>query len=513
MKKAQHYDAIVIGSGFGGSMAACQLVGAGMEVLMLERGGWVKRSPENWGLLGSIDLTPHYDMETALRVIAGGNKKVMGLYSCVGGPSVFYGGVAFRFREKDFETNEDIVKDSGAAWPIGYSDLEIFYTRAEQILNISGESGADPTEPPRSAPYPQQPAPLAGISQKIKTAAESLGLRPFRLPLAINYEKGERKSCVHCTTCDTFACAIGAKNDLATVLLPGLIEQGLELRANTVVCGLKVTNSHVSEVECVSKETGGRLSFRAKYVVLAAGALSSPHLLLASGLPEHNPGGKVIGRYLMRHNNAIVFGIFPGVADKEKKFHKQLAMLDYYFGHPDAANLKDKIGSLQQLPTPPIGLVQNKIPGIFGKILSQSVNLLTGLLAIAEDQPQFSNYIAIDPARRDKFGLPQPVISHHYSQRDVAALGFLVKESKKIMTKAGAVTHYVHRIRTFSHAVGTVRMGADPETSALDENCQFRGLDNLFVTDGSCMPSSSALNPSLTIAANALRVGSFIAKL
>lgn len=510
---SKHYDAIVIGSGFGGSMTAHQLVQAGMKVLMLERGDWVQRGPENWGLRGSIDLTPHYDKETALRVVAGGNKKVMGLYSCVGGPSVFYGGVSFRFREQDFEKNEAIVTDSGAVWPYTYNDLEPYYTQAENILSVSGETGADPTAPPRSAPFPQKPDALAAISRRVKDGAERLGLHPFALPLAINYQPGNRQACQQCITCDTFACAIGAKNDLATVVIPDLVRQGMELRPNTVVTRLKASNGQIEEVECVSKGTGERSSFRARYVILSAGALGSPHLLLSSGLDALNPGGQVIGKYLMRHTNAIVFGIFPGAADKEGRFHKQLAILDYYLGHPEAKELGGKIGSLQQVPTPPMGLVQNEIPGIFGKLLSQGVRLLTGLLAIAEDQPQFTNQLTIDTAKRDAFGLPQPVISHHYSQRDQAAIRVLTGEAKKIMRNAGAVAHYVHHIRTFSHTVGTVRMGTDPETSALNEYGQFRGVENLYVADGSFMPTSAALNPSLTIAANALRVGEHIKNL
>ncbi len=503
----KNYDAIIIGSGFGGSMTAHQLVNAGMKVLMLERGGWVERGLHNWSMRGSIDLTEHYDKTTPLRVVAGGNKKVMGLYSCVGGPSVFYGGVSFRFREQDFEENEEIAKGSGAVWPFKYKDIEPFYDKAEQLLNISGESGIDPTEPSRRQDFPQNPSPLAGISQKVKTGAESLGLHPFQLPLAINYSENGRSACQNCMTCDTYACAVHAKNDLATMVLPKLIEKGLELKPNTVVTKLLAKNGQINSVECVSKATGERQSFSAKYVILSAGAMGSPHLLLSSGLQELNPGGQVVGRYLMRHVNAIIFGIFPGVADKEGRFHKQLAILDYYFGHPNAANIAGKLGSLQQVPTPPMGLVQNEIPGVFGKMLSQGVRLLTGLLAIAEDQPQFTNSISIDPNNKDVYGLPQPVISHHYSQRDLAAVGVLIKEAKKIMSKAGALTHYVHHIRTFSHAVGTVRMGNDPATSALDENCQFRGVDNLYVVDGSFMPTSAALNPSLTIAANALRVG------
>jgi choline dehydrogenase-like flavoprotein len=502
----KNYDAIIIGSGFGGSMVAHQLVNAGMKVLMLERGAWVQRGPHNWSMSGSIDLTEHYDKTTPLRVVAGGNKKVMGLYSCVGGPSVFYGGVSFRFREKDFEENEEIANGSGAAWPFKYKDIEPFYDQAEQLLQISGEAGIDPTEPPRRHVFPQRPAPLAGISQKVKNSAEQLGLHPFQLPLAINYSQNGRQACQNCMTCDTYACAVNAKNDLATMVLPKIIEKGLALKANTVVTKLVAKNGQISGVECVDKTTGERQSFSAKYVVLSAGAMGSPHLLLASGLQELNPGGQVIGRYLMRHANAIIFGIFPGVADKEGRFHKQLAILDYYFGQQGAA-VKGKLGSLQQVPTPPMGLVQNEIPGVIGKMLSQGVRLLTGLLAIAEDQPQFSNSIGIDPNNKDVYGLPQPIISHHYSQRDLAALGVLIKEAKKVMSGAGALTHYVHHIRTFSHAVGTVRMGTDPATSALDENCQFRGVDNLYVVDGSFMPTSAALNPSLTIAANALRVG------
>ena len=214
----------------------------------------------------------------------------------------------------------------------------------------------------------------------------------------------------------------------------------------------------------------------------------------------------------MRHVNCIIFGIFPGVADKEGRFHKQLAMLDYYNGHP-TSKIKGKLGSLQQVPTPPMGLVQNEIPGPLGKLLSQGVRLLTGLLAIAEDQPQLTNGMTIDPNQKDQYGLPQPVISHEYSERDKAAIKELIGPAKKIMYKSGAVAHYVHHIRTFSHAVGTVRMGVDPATSALDKNCQFRGLDNLFVLDGSFMPTSAAVNPSLTIAANALRVGEMIKSL
>ncbi len=506
----KQYDAVIIGSGFGGTMMAHSLVNAGWRVLMLERGNWVHRGPENWGLMGSVDLTPHYSQDSPLRVVAGGNKKVMGSYSCVGGPSVFYGGVSFRFREKDFTPGPEITGESGAEWPISYSDLEPYYTKAEALLDISGEADIDPTEPFRSNPFPQGPGELAGISEKVKNAAKGLGLNPFQLPLAINYRNNDRNKCISCTTCDTFACAINAKNDLATMIIPALIDKGMTLQPNTIVTHLNTGNGNITSIDCFDKTTGEQQTVKAGTVILSAGAMGSPHLLMASGLGDHNPGGDNIGRFLMRHVNAIIFGIFPGTADKEKRFHKQMAVMDYYFGHQDIAAPSGKLGSLQQMPTPPAGLVQKELPGPLGKLLSPGVRLLTGMLAIAEDQPQYNNYITVDPETTDQFGLPQPVVSHHYSERDLAALKVLALQGKKILKKAGALLHYIHHIRTFSHAVGTVRMGKDPKTSVLDEHCRFRGIDNLYVVDGSFMPTSAAVNPSLTIAANALRVGDFI---
>jgi choline dehydrogenase-like flavoprotein len=505
------FDAIVIGSGFGGSMVAFKLVNAGMKVLMLERGNWVPRGPHNWADNGSVDLTEYYSWESPYRALAGGNKPYIGSYSCVGGPSVFYGGVSLRFRQKDFQNTREIVGDSGAEWPYSYEDLEVYYSEAEKLLNVAGVAGQDPTEPAQNRNYSQNPAVLSQISQKIKRAGEKLGLHPFHLPLAINYSNNEKQSvCINCTTCDTFACAISAKNDLATILIPDLIKKGMSLLPNAIVTKLDVKDKQIESVICFDKTENRKKSFTAKYIILSAGSLSSPHMLLSSGLQEHNPGGQNVGRFLMRHVNAIVFGIFPSKADKEDTFHKQLAFHDFYFGHSTIAEPQGKLGSIQQLQSPPAGLVRNELPRPFGNWLSPAVKLLTGLLVIAEDQPQSDNQVALNWQKKDKFGLPELTITHHYSDRDLAAIGVLKKKAKQILRKTGAWFFYVHDIRTFSHAVGTVRMGKDPKTSVLDEFCQFRGIDNFFVVDGSFMPTSAGLNPSLTISANALRVGEYI---
>jgi len=500
------YDAIVIGSGFGGAMTARVLVEAGWSVLMLERGDWVTRGAENWSAGAVGPLTAHYSTESPYLLTGGGGETQVGAFHCVGGPSVFYGGVAFRFRAEDFEHNPEIAGATGARWPWAYDEIEPYYGEAERILGVAGESGIDPTEPRRSVPYPQPPADLAPISRRIRGAAEELGCRPFRLPLAINYATGPRRNpCIGCGTCDGFACAIGAKNDLATVIVAPLLRLGLQLRVNTVVTGLTAEGGRITAVQAVDSVSGCAVSYRAGTVILAAGALASPHLLLTSGLNKLNPGGHLVGRYLMRHLNEIVFGVFPQPPNPDSGFHKQLAIHDFYFGHQLLRNPRGKLGGIQQLATPPVGLVRTQLPRLLGAACAPWVDHLTGLLVIAEDQPQYENRVVLDGGPTDRYGLPRLRVDHRYSDRDVAAGRALAGRARAILRQAGAWAFYHHRIRTLSHAVGTVRMGPDPRTSALDRDCRFRGLENLYVVDGSALPTSAGVNPSLTIAANSLR--------
>ena len=506
------YDVVIVGSGFGGTMAAHELLRAGLRVAMVERGDWVERGPHNWEQASVGTLTPYYSMETPYRALAGGERDVVGAFFCVGGPSVFYGGVSLRFREGDFEPAPEIVTDSGAEWPVRYADLEPWYSAAESIIGVAGEPGADPTEPYRGTPYPQLLGALSPVSRRIAQAARGNGLRPFRLPLAFNHAANNgRAPCAACPTCDGFACAIGAKNDLATAVLPRLIEEGLVLRTNTVALRLVRDGHRLSALECVERRTGSPVRLVARQYILAAGTLASPHLLLASGLQEQNPAGALIGRFMTRHFNAIAMGLFPRRPDRERQFHKQVGIHDFYFGHPSVGRPKGKLGGIQQLVTPPAELVKQSLPGGLGRMVMAGIPHMTGLLVMAEDQPQRTNGVTIDPARRDAFGLPQLQVTHHYTKRDRLAGGVLLSRAQRILRTAGAWLIYVHEMRSFSHAVGTVRMGADPRTAPLDEICRFRGLDNLYVADASCFPTAAAVNPSLTIAANALRVGAHVA--
>lgn len=506
---ADEYDAVVVGSGFGGCMAALELVRAGWRVLMIERGDWVERGPQNWEPRGAFTLTPSYAPDSAYSVVHGRRTYGQNLCTCVGGASVFYGGASFRFREGDFHGDPRIVGTSGAAWPVAYGALEPFYSEAERLLGVSGQAGADPTEPPRSAPYPYPPPRLSAASERIGNAARELGLRPFRIPMAINHAADFGPACVLCTTCDAFACAVGAKNDLASRVVPTLVSGGMDLATGTVAVRLVAEGDRVVGVECVDRKTKAHVIYRGATVILAAGALASPHLLLASGLETRNPAGHVVGRYLMRHCNAMTFGVFARRPNPANEHHKQLAIHDFYFGAPGAP--EGKLGNLQQVMGPAPGLLEHVLPKRLARALAPIAHHLTGMLAIAEDQPRAENGVRLDPSQRDAYGLPKMVVEHDYTARDLAARAFLLRQARKVLRRAGAMFTVTWNVSTFSHAVGTVRMGDDERTSALDPLCRYRGLENLYVVDGSFFPTSGGVNPSLTIAAMALRVGRAIA--
>jgi choline dehydrogenase-like flavoprotein len=257
----------------------------------------------------------------------------------------------------------------------------------------------------------------------------------------------------------------------------------------------------IDAVEYVDRISGEHGTLRAERVIVAAGALATPHLILASDLARASPAGKTVGRYLTRHRNAVVFGVFAGTPISGGAFDKQVALLDLYA----------TAGSIQQL-TPPLGLVKAYLPAGLRSLGAHAISRCAGLLTIAEDQPRIENGVAIDWRTTDRFGLPTLHVRHSYSARDDRSGGKLVRAAKQVLREAGALFTWTHRIETFSHALGTVRMGPDERTSPLDGAGRFTGLDNLFITDGSALPRSAGLNPSLTIAANALRIGTAIAR-
>jgi choline dehydrogenase-like flavoprotein len=509
------YDAIVIGSGFGGAMAAHRLVDAGWRVLLLERGDWVERGKSNKDPKPTLALTPYHSLESAYRAFSGAMQPDVPSVFCVGGPSVYFGGVAFRFRVADFAPGDEIVGTSGARWPCGYDELEPYYADAERLLNVSGCDADDPTRPPRSAPFPQPPPSLARASQRFAHSARELGLSPFPLPMAINFSNGNgRVPCEACRTCDTYACATESKNDVAVSIVRPLEARGVELLAGMAVTRLVAANGRVTEVHAWDRAQNRERSFKGRYVVLAAGALASPHILLASGLETLNPAGYAVGRYLTRHCAAMVIGFCNVRPDPDRVHHKQLAVLDYYFGDRDTHRHRARrIGSIQQISTPADTLMKVYMPPFFRKVpLHGFAQHLMGTLVLAEDEPHEANRVTIDPGDVDRIGLPRLCIAHRHTAGDEWRRRLIVRRAKRLLRHAGAWSFYTLEIKTFSHALGTVRMGVDPRTSPLDGDCRFRGLENLLVVDGSALPTGGAVNPSLTISAVALRAADHLVR-
>jgi choline dehydrogenase-like flavoprotein len=505
--RRRRFDVIIIGSGVGGSMTARALVHAGLSVLMIERGPRVERGPANWSPDAALELSPYYTLAGHYRV-RGDDPSLSGTFQCVGGPAVFFGAVSYRMRECDFDACAEIVGDAGSAWPYGYADLEPYYGRAERVLGVAGCPNADPLDPPRSAPYPFVAPGVQGPAKLIWETASALGLTPTRLPLAIDFTGADGRACARCGTCDGYVCAVAAKRDPA-VAIRALERRGMTLLADTIAVRLLRRGGRVTGVIAVDRRTGRRGVLEAERYVLAAGAIGSPHLIIASGLHSSSPAREHVGRYLMRHCNGIVFGLFPARLEGARQFHKQVGIMDFYGG----TDARPRLGCIQSIHPPPTGLMRAHLPSRFGHIADAIADHATGLLVIAEDQPRRENRVSVHPTQLDEHGLPRAVVTHRYTWRDLMARRDLTSVAHGVLRQAGAAYTQSIRIKTFSHAVGTLRMGLDPHTSPLDHTSRFRGVENLWVTDGSFMPRSAAVNPSLTIGANALMAAEHIGEM
>jgi choline dehydrogenase-like flavoprotein len=493
------YDAIVIGSGFGGALCALPLVHAGCRVLMLERGPWVRRGPANRAIGG--ERAAYHSSRHRLR---GDRRGRTGSFECVGGASVFYGGASVRFRPEDFQPDPCIVATEPARWPVQYADLAASYTAVERLLGVTGDERHDPTAPPRRVPLPLPPRPMGPAARLLSAAAGALGLRPFRLPMAL--ARDDR--CAACGRCDGFACAVGAKADLATAVLPGLVASGLDVRCATAAVRLLATNDRVVAVEVVDVGTGARRAIGCDVVILAAGALVSPALLLHSGLADRNPACAYVGRGLMRHANAVVAGYFGEALESPGHLQKEIAVHDFYHGARHAP--PGRLGSIQQIDAGSAALARVAATRHARRSAEDLSRHLCGLIVIAEDQPHPANRVTVSARGTDRLGGPRITVRHRHTPRDLDARAALAQRARQILLEAGARATATVPVEGFAHALGGLRMGDDPRTAPLDRHGRFRGIANLYVTDGSVFPTSGGINPSLTIAANALRVGAGI---
>lgn len=474
-------DAIVIGTGIAGAMTAHKLASKGRKVLVIERG--IRLSPEliretfeSESFMGNPKI-PSLSID-----FAGDKTRSRPIPAVAGGLARVYSGVSLRMREKEFD-----------AWPFSYSDIEPYYTQAEGLMNISGASGVDPCEPPRSAPYPLKVPTMSGYSERLSNGAKKLGLKPFQHPFAIDFDEG----CVRCNHCNQVPCLYESKWNPDTFLARNEgenIEVRSELEATKIIWNKDGSDYRIEGIEATDLRTGTTLTLRGNNYVLAGGAILTPKLMLQSGMETHSP---LIGRHLMMHCLALVVGFFPFRMSAEGDFHKWWSISDFYFD--DEGKVR---GMIQQDHLTARKKIFGKIPRIIHPFVSLGYYNTCQLLVVAEDDPVYENRIALDPN-----GGPSGILLHHsFTSNDEARRKFLAKQAKRIMRKTGALLALAFNGKSIYHSCGTCRMGASPSDSVTDPNGRVWGTKNLYVADASIFPTSSGVNPSLSIAANALKV-------
>lgn len=457
-------DAVVVGAGIAGAMTAYQLAAKGKRVAVVEKG--IRLTPELiQKVFDSESFIGHPDVPQQRIEFYGDAKRARAIPSVVGGMARFYAAVSLRMREQEFN-----------AWPFSYSDIEPYYTRAEQLMQISGNEASHPLRLP----------PMSDHSQRLFKAAQDLGLKPFQHPMAINFDAG----CIRCNHCNQVPCAYLAKWDPDHFLqahknLP--IDLFYETKVEKIVWAKNGSERRVDFIEAVDSKTGAVLEFRAKQFVLASGAILTPTLLLRAGAQEWNP---LVGKNLMTHCLGLVVGFFPFPMSAEQDFNKWFSVADYYFD--DAGRVR---GLIQQDHLTTRKKVLSKIPKWLQPIVAKFYYNTCQMMVIGEDEPRIENRIDANA-----------VIHHHFTPQDEAKRDFLGKKTKKIMRKAGALLTFFFKGKSIYHACGTCRMGKSLDDSVSDANGLVWGTKNLYVADASTFTTSSGVNPSLTIAANALRI-------
>jgi choline dehydrogenase-like flavoprotein len=499
-----HYDVIIIGSGAGGGTVAHQLAPTGKRILILERGAYLRRELENWSSKAVWGDLRYRNSGTWLDGTTGKAFTPKQHYY-VGGNTKFYGAVLFRMRERDFGT---VAHADGVspAWPVTYDDMEPYYARAETLFHVHGERKEDPLEPWASGPFPHAPISDEPRIAELRSGLQSAGMRPFSLPMGIMIDEArpERSACIRCATCDGFPCLVNAKADAHVVCIePALRHPNVTLLTGAYVERLDTSpdGGHVTGVAV--ERDGSRERYTADLVVVAAGAINSSALFLRSANDAHpdglaNGSGQV-GRNLMLHNNSslIAFSKQPNPT----RFQKTLGINDFYYGDGE---WEHPLGAMQMLGRSDAFTISLDAPDSDDPAALAAHSLDFWLTT--EDLPRADNRVEAHPDGR---------ITLHYTPNNLEAHQRLIERFKGLlehMQCRDEVRHNPHYlggrlgISGVAHQNGTLRFGNDPATSVLDVNCRAHQLDNLYVADSSFFVSSNAVNPTLTIIANALRV-------
>src|SRR5262250_1192593 len=506
-----NYDVIIIGSGAGGGTLARQLAPTGKRILILERSDWLKREALNWDpkavFVDNRYISPDvwYD--------ADGRAFQPQVHYFVGGATKMYGAALYRLRREDFG---ELREHDGVspAWPISYEEMEPFYTKAEQMYQVHGLRGADPTEPPASAPYPYPPVSNEPRIQQLFDDLNAAGFHPFPAPCGVMLDERHMESsrCIRCQTCDGFPCLVHAKSDAEVLgVRPALQSPNVTLLRNSKVVRLVTNSTGRSVTEVLVERNGEEESFAGDIVVLSCGAANSAKLLLTSANDKHPNGlangSDQVGRNYMFHNSTAVLAISrePNLT----VFQKTLGLNDFYFGMND---FKYPMGNIQMVGKSQGPMYRGVKPIEAGLApmfaLDEVAKHAVDFWLSTEDLPMPENRVTLEKDGNIKLS---------YTPNNQVAKQKLYGKLKSMLNHLGMhPDHLIPRnlymkneigIGGVAHQAGTCRFGKDPKTSVLDVECKAHELDNLYVVDTSFFPSIGAVNPALTAMANALRVG------
>jgi choline dehydrogenase-like flavoprotein len=539
----QRYDAIVIGSGAGGGVAAAGLAESGRTVLVVERGSWpstaelardhIRNPRSNWGLaprtgpgLGELRTLEAGGRARTLDVgdVAWGNNAMT-----AGGGTRVYGAQAWRFGPRDFRMASTYGVPDGstlADWPIGYDDLAPFYDRAEWEMGVSGDLDDDgPWAGPRSRPRPMPPIEAGPSRTLLADAADRLGWSTVHVPLLINSRPYlDRLPCARCGMCVGFACPVDAKAGSQNTMLARAFATG---RAG-IVLGTRATRvrtdatGRVTGVTLAGDTGDGAIWTRdvdAAEVVIAAGAVESARLLLASR-SDREPNGlgngaDQVGRHLQGHLYGGATAIFDDVVDDLIGPGPSIATTDHRHGTDGVVG--GGIIANEFVATPSntyrylvgAGLIPRA--GLSSKhAMRDLVRRTMRLMGPIQEVTSAESRVTLDPEVVDRFGVPVARLSGAVHAEDLRARDATSARAGEWLRAAGAsrvvpATGPVIGPSSGQHQAGTLRMGTDPATSVVDPLGRVWGHDGLRVADGSVHVTNGGVNPVLTIIATAMR--------
>lgn len=508
-----HYDVIIIGTGAGGGTLAHRLAPSGKKILVLERGTFVPREKNNWN---SREIHKNKRYCTSETWYDKNGKYVHPVtHYYVGGNTKFYASALPRFRERDFEK---VIHEGGISpeWPLKYRDFAPYYSQAEKLYEAHGKRGLDPTEPTTSEDYPFPPISHELYVQEIHGALKDNSLHPFYVPLGLKLNEVNRhlSACIRCDSCDNFPCLVNGKSDADNnCIRPATTHANFTLLTEAKVLRLH-TSASGREVTGVEAEVAGqRQIFSADIVVVACGAINSAVLLLQSANDKHPNGlansSNLLGRNYMYHNNGLVVS-FTTAKQEPTVFSKTLAIYDFYWGEKDFPYPMGIIHSRGDVDKDM--LATYGLPFMPDLVLEELSKHSFSWWIISEDLPDIKNHVRIKDNK----------IVLDCTNNNIKAFNRLMKRWIEILKSIdrrnqivpfGLYLKYRIALEGVAHQCGTCVFGEDPKTSVLDLNCRTHDVNNLYVVDGSFFPSSAAVNPALTIMANALRVGDHLLEL